>query len=136
MQLQYLKRVRSSLNLWPPVDTARYGLRDSPRRSRPAHRCAPHRQSADNRVWWPGPHRFLHEWTEPPTIEAVHVALRTMLGKRIWEVGQVAQAFGLSVILPAPWGCFDLSSSRTTTSSSRAFRWTLRKLDSPTRPAT
>jgi hypothetical protein len=31
MQLQYLKRVRSSLNLWPPVDTARYGLRDSPR---------------------------------------------------------------------------------------------------------
>ena len=32
---------------------------------------------------------LLQEWIEPPTIDELDTALRTMLGRRVWEIGQV-----------------------------------------------
>ena len=93
MQLRFLKRARSKSNVWPPCGDGRYDLRDSTRLreggiltgvSRIGNRLSVtiHFDGRDHVT-------LLHEWTEPPTIDEVHTALRTMLGRRVWEVGEL-----------------------------------------------
>ena len=93
MQLRFLKRGRSKSNIWPPCGTGRYDLRDSTRLrengvltavSRIGNRLSVtiHFEGRDHLT-------LLQEWNEPPTIDEVHRALRTMIGRRVREVGEV-----------------------------------------------
>jgi len=92
MQLRFLK-ARSRLKVWPPSDGGRYGLRDSPQLQESGVLTATarigNRLSVTIQLEGRQHTLILDEWPEPPSIEEVHAALRTMLGKRIWEVGQV-----------------------------------------------
>jgi hypothetical protein len=92
MQLQYLKRACSRSHVWPPCGDGRYSLCDTPRLREAGTLTGVSR--IGNRlsvtIQFDGQEHvtFLQEWTEPPTIDQVHAALRKMLGKRVWEVGQ------------------------------------------------
>ena len=91
MQLRFLKRARSKSNVWPPSEGGRYGLRNSPEVQEAGVLTAVSR--IGNRlsvtIQFEGRQHImlLDEWAAPPTIEEVHDALRTMLGKRVSEVG-------------------------------------------------
>ena len=93
MQLRFLKRARSRLNVWPPSEGGRYGLRDSPQLQETGVLIAVSR--IGNRlsvtIQFEGRQHIalLHEWAEPPSIDQVHAALRRAVGKRVAEVGAV-----------------------------------------------
>jgi hypothetical protein len=93
MQLRFLKRARSNLNVWPPSDCGHYGLRDGPQLQQRGVLTAVsqigHHLSVTIKFDGRQHIMLLSKWTEPPTLDEVHSALRTVLGKRVWEVGQV-----------------------------------------------
>jgi hypothetical protein len=93
MQLRFLRRAGSRLMVWPPTEGGRYGLPDSPQLREAGLLTAVsrigHRLSVTIEFEGQAHVVLLHPWVEPPTLEQVHATLRSAVGSRVSEVGEM-----------------------------------------------